>query len=162
MNVIIMGYRVLSCLSQARLLLGGLLLLTLLLGDVFTGVALELDARLDQEGVVCHHLAKVVLMERVLNVVANVVKTARSYISSRSFQLVSALFHSVPVFLVHSLCNQAHAHAERHSFESREHSDEEFVRAKVLHWSDVVYGVCNVQVDQSDNQLLWLVTLLVM
>ncbi len=79
------------------------LVITFQVGKVFARKTLELDAVLYKHGVAGEHLVIVALVEGILNVIAHVVETACTHVTTRTFELMCTLFHLVPVFLVEAL-----------------------------------------------------------
>ena len=63
----------------------------------------------------------VIVDESVLDVIADVVEAARTYISRSSFKLVDALFHLCRIFLSDTLGHLVHALIQRHYLQSLEH-----------------------------------------
>ena len=92
--------------------------LTFKVGKILSGVSLELYARLNEERVVVHHSLKVILLEGILNVVATVVHTARTNVTTCAFQLVRTLLHLCPVLVIQSFCYLRNAGCQRHDFKS--------------------------------------------
>lgn len=84
-------------------------LLTFQVGEVLARKTLKLDAVLHEHRVAGEHLVIVALVKGILNVIAHVVETACTHITTCPFELVCALLHLVPVFLVEALRHLLHA-----------------------------------------------------
>ena len=116
--------------------------------EVLARVALELDAVLNEEGVVIDHRLEVVHVVRVLDVVAHVVHPACTHVSARAFQLMCTLLHLGPVFCGQSVCDLCHARDQRHHLQPLQHCNEQgSLPAKILNGSDIVDWLGHIKVD---------------
>ena len=106
---IAIGKSSLSCTSFLNIRCTRSLFITFETGKILARETLELYTFFDKKWIVFAHLLKILVVESILDVEADVVEAARTDIASCPFKHVNAVFHLQVIVLVYSLGYLAHA-----------------------------------------------------
>ena len=106
---IAIGKSGLSCTRFLNIRCTRSLFITFETGKILARETLELYTFFDKKWIVFAHLLKILVVESILDVEADVVEAARTDIASCPFKHVNAVFHLQVIVLVYSLGYLAHA-----------------------------------------------------
>ena len=91
---------------------------TFFFSKMLSGESLELDAELDKERIVVDHSLEVIHLVGILDVIAAIMDSTRTNVTTGSLQLMCTLFHLEPILLIESFCYLSNAGRQRHYFKS--------------------------------------------